>query len=200
VTAHHIRYEIDSDGIATLTIDRPEKRNAMTYAMLGAFIDKVAEAGADDKVRVLIVTGSGGGFCAGTDLADLASVPGETRGLRGTARESGKWWPLVDCPKPVIGAIDGLLLQNRVLLTAAAEGRLALAEGAMVKHLVTENAIAAVEKAIAATGNPGLSRHNPLQRHYRDVLCGRVHTPQADMVLTAAGKAAFASAAKREQR
>src|SRR5580693_9802066 len=107
MTAHHIRYEIDSDGIATLTIDRPEKRNAMTYAMLGAFIDKVAEAGADDKVRVLIVTGSGGGFCAGTDLADLASVPGETRGLRGTARESGKWWPLVDCPKPVIGAIDG---------------------------------------------------------------------------------------------
>jgi len=100
----------------------------------------------------------------------------------------------------LIGAIDGLLLQNRVLLTAAAEGRLALAEGAMVKHLVTENAIAAVEKAIAATGNPGLSRHNPLQRHYRDVLCGRVHTPQADMVLTAAGKAAFASAAKREQR
>lgn len=97
----------------------------------------------------------------------------------------------------LIGAIDGLLLQNRVMLTAAAEGRLPLAEAAMVKHLVTENAIAAVEKAIAATGNPGLSRHNPLQRHYRDVLCGRVHTPQADMVLSAAGKAAFASAAKR---
>ena len=98
----------------------------------------------------------------------------------------------------LIGAIDGLLLQNRVLLATAAEGRLPLAEAAMVKHLVTENAIAAVEKAIAATGNPGLSRHNPLQRHYRDVLCGRVHTPQADMVLTAAGKAAFASAAKRD--
>ena len=46
-----------------------------------------------------------------------------------------------------------------------------------------------VEKAIAASGNPGLSRHNPLQRHYRDVLCGRIHTPQADMVLTGAGKA-----------
>ena len=107
MTAHHIRYEVDSDGIATLTIDRPEKRNAMTYAMLGAFIDKIAEAGADDKVRVLIVTGSGGGFCAGTALADLASVPGEARGVRGAAHESGKWWPLVSCPKPVIGAIDG---------------------------------------------------------------------------------------------
>ena len=107
MTAHHIRYDVDSDGIATLTIDRAEKRNAMTYAMLGAFIGKVAEAGADDRVRVLIVTGSGGSFCAGTDLADLATIPGETRGVRGEAHESGKWWPLVACPKPVIGAIDG---------------------------------------------------------------------------------------------
>jgi enoyl-CoA hydratase len=107
MTAHHIRYEVDADGIATLTIDRPEKRNAMTYAMLGAFIDRVADAGADDKVRVLIVTGAGGGFCAGTDLADLATVPGETRGVRGAAHEGNKWWPLVACPKPVIGAIDG---------------------------------------------------------------------------------------------
>jgi alkylation response protein AidB-like acyl-CoA dehydrogenase len=96
----------------------------------------------------------------------------------------------------LVGSIDALLLQNRVLLDSAAEGRLPVAEAALVKHLVTENAIDAVEKAIAASGNPGLSRHNPLQRHYRNVLCGRIHTPQADVVLTGAGKAAFAAAAK----
>ena len=107
MTAHHIRYEVDSDGIATLTIDRAEKRNAMTYAMLNAFIETVAKAGADDAVRVLIVTGAGGSFCAGTDLADLATVPGDIRGVRGAAHEGGRWWPLVACPKPVIGAIDG---------------------------------------------------------------------------------------------
>jgi enoyl-CoA hydratase/carnithine racemase len=107
MTAHHIRYEVDGDGIATLTIDRAEKRNAMTYAMLNAFIEKVGEAGGDEKVRVLIVTGSGGSFCAGTDLADLATVPGETRGVRGGAHEGDRWWPLIKCPKPVIGAIDG---------------------------------------------------------------------------------------------
>jgi enoyl-CoA hydratase/carnithine racemase len=107
MTAHHICYEVDSDGIATLTIDRPEKRNAMTYAMLAAFTERVGEAGADDKVRVLIVTGSGGAFCAGTDLADLSTIPGETRGTRGRAEEGHKWWPLTLCPKPVIGAIDG---------------------------------------------------------------------------------------------
>ena len=107
MTEHHIRYEIDGDGIATLTIDRPEKRNAMTYAMLRAFTERVGEAGTDDKVRVLVVTGSGGAFCAGTDLADLSSVPGESRGTRGRADEGHKWWPLTLCPKPVIGAIDG---------------------------------------------------------------------------------------------
>lgn len=96
----------------------------------------------------------------------------------------------------LVGSIDALLLQNRVLLDAAAEGRLPLSESSLVKHLVTENAIAAVEKAIAASGNPGLSRHNPLQRHYRDVLCGRIHTPQADVILTGAGKSAFAAAAR----
>lgn len=105
--------------------------------------------------------------------------------------------PLSTLPRfqELVGTIDGLLLQNRVLLDSAAQGRLGAAHGGLVKHLVTENAIAAVEKAIAATGNPGLSRHNPLQRHYRDVLCGRIHTPQADVVLSAAGKAAFAKIA-----
>jgi alkylation response protein AidB-like acyl-CoA dehydrogenase len=103
--------------------------------------------------------------------------------------------PLSTLPRfqELVGAIDGLLLQNRVLLDAAAKGRLTPDQGGLVKYLVTENAIAAVEKAVAAAGNPGLSRHNDLQRHYRDVLCGRVHTPQADVALAGAGKTAFAA-------
>ncbi|MGE6698767.1 enoyl-CoA hydratase/isomerase family protein [Hyphomonas sp. NPDC076900] len=107
MTAHHIKLAKEEDGIAILTIDRPEKRGAMTFAMLYAFIEKVREVSADDAVRVLIVTGSGGSFCAGTDLADLSTKPGETRGVRGEAHEGDVWWPLVSCPKPVIGAIDG---------------------------------------------------------------------------------------------
>lgn len=107
MTAHHIKLTKEDDGIAILTIDRPEKRGAMTFAMLYAFIEKVREVSADDDIRVLIVTGSGGSFCAGTDLADLSTKPGETRGVRGEAHEGDVWWPLTSCPKPVIGAIDG---------------------------------------------------------------------------------------------
>jgi len=103
--------------------------------------------------------------------------------------------PLASLPRfqEIVGGIDALLLQNRTLLDAAARGDLAASDAGLVKHSITENAIAAVEKAIAASGNPGLSRHNALQRHYRDVLCGRVHTPQSDAILTGAGKAAFAA-------
>ncbi len=96
-----------ADGIGQITINRAEKRNAMSFAMLGEFIATIKAAGEDPDTRVLIVTGVPGAFCAGTDLSDLASVPGAERGLRGSAEERDRWWPLVECPKPVIGAIDG---------------------------------------------------------------------------------------------
>ncbi len=102
----HILYKL-LDGVATITIDRPEKKNAMTYAMLGEFIETVNAAGADPAVRVIIVTGRPGAFCAGTDLADLATIPGEVRGLRGDHSAHDVWWPLLQCPQPTICAIDG---------------------------------------------------------------------------------------------
>jgi len=91
-----------------------------------------------------------------------------------------------------IGHIDTLLFANRSLLDAAAEGHTPASNAAQLKYLVTGNAIRAVELAIEASGNPGLSRNNPLQRHYRDVLCSRVHTPQNDAILQGVGKAVFA--------
>jgi len=97
-----------------------------------------------------------------------------------------------------VGHIDTLLFANRSLLDAAAEGRTPAAHAAQLKYLVTGNAIRAVELAIEAAGNPGLSRHSPLQRHYRDVLCSRVHTPQNDAVLQGVGKAVFAQRQKKD--
>ncbi len=62
-----------------------------------------------------------------------------------------------------------------------------------MKSAVTNAAIDAVGKAVALIGNPGLTRTNPLERHYRNVLCGRVHTPQDDAVHAAAGRALLSS-------
>jgi alkylation response protein AidB-like acyl-CoA dehydrogenase len=61
-----------------------------------------------------------------------------------------------------------------------------------VKTVVADNAIAAVEQAVALCGNHALTRTNPLERHLRDVLCARIHSPQADSALVAAGRAALA--------
>jgi len=68
-------------------------------------------------------------------------------------------------------------------------------DSGFVKLTVTEAAIDIVQRAAALSGNAGLSRGNPLERHLRDVLCARIHWPQADAVLTAAGKAALGTTA-----
>lgn len=94
----------------------------------------------------------------------------------------------------VLGRIDTLLFANRTLLDSAAAGRVDTRHAGQIKHLVSSNAISAVELAIEAAGNPGLSRRNPLERHYRDVLCSRIHTPQDDVVLGQVGRAALAQA------
>ncbi|MFN0030233.1 MAG: acyl-CoA dehydrogenase family protein [Acidimicrobiales bacterium] len=69
----------------------------------------------------------------------------------------------------------------------------ALADAAMVKWTVTNAAIASVSEAVALVGNPGLSRNNDLERHLRNVLCSRIHTPQDDTILAGAGRSALAA-------
>ncbi len=120
----HIVYERQG-RIGTITIDRPEKKNAMTFAMLADFTEMVGEAGADPAISVLIVTGVPGSFCAGTDLSDLSSIPGDERGLRGTAEETDKWWPLVQCAKPTICAIDGPAIGMGAEFTSQCDVRIA---------------------------------------------------------------------------
>jgi len=103
----HIRYEV-SDRVATVTIDRPEKRNAMTYAILAEFHEAIRRAGTDESVGAVVLTGAGGAFCAGTDLADLAETPEDQRSGRGRDQPAARVpWPIVACPKPVVAAVDG---------------------------------------------------------------------------------------------
>ena len=95
-----------------------------------------------------------------------------------------------------VGEVEELLAINRRLIASAArdidEGRgVSQSEAGLIKVVTTENAILAVEKALKLTGNHGVSRSNPLERHHRDVLCGRIHSPQEDTVRTGAGKLAL---------
>ncbi len=94
------------------------------------------------------------------------------------------------------GEIEALLQVNRTLIRDAATRHDAgdppsAVEVNNIKYLTTTNAIRAVEIGLELTGNPGISRKNPLERHYRDVLCSRIHSPQTDTILIAAGRAAL---------
>ena len=94
------------------------------------------------------------------------------------------------------GEIETLLQVNRTLIRdAAARHDAGTTPGAVevnnIKYVATANAIRAVEIGLELTGNPGISRKNPLERHYRDVLCSRIHSPQTDTILIAAGRAAL---------
>ena len=95
-----------------------------------------------------------------------------------------------------VGEIEALLYANeRLIYGLAAEidgGAPAGQQAALVKYLATNNAVRAVDIALSLVGNPGLSRTHPLERHHRDVLCSRIHSPQDDMVLLTTGQLALA--------
>ncbi len=95
--------------------------------------------------------------------------------------------------RSVAGEIDLLVVQAETLLHGAllrveAGEESILPELSAVKVAIARSVIAAAQTAVAALGNPGLSRHHPLERHLRDVLCIRVHPPQEDTVLLAGGR------------
>src|SRR5205085_1264850 len=62
------------DGVAVLTLNRPDRLNAWTQALENRYFDLLEESAADDEVRVILVTGAGRGFCAGADMEDLQTI------------------------------------------------------------------------------------------------------------------------------
>jgi enoyl-CoA hydratase/carnithine racemase len=97
-----ILYEVD-DGVALMTLNRPEKLNAMTALMGAEMGDAMAEADADDAVRAVVMTGAGRAFCAG---ADLGSGSGFAAGWGDVERKYRRMLPM-EVRKPVIAAVNG---------------------------------------------------------------------------------------------
>ena len=92
-----------SDGVAVLTLNRPQRLNAWTDEMQELYFDLLASAGADPEVRAIVVTGAGRGFCAG---ADMESLQGLEVSAEMFASRRPQRFPL-SVPKPIIAAING---------------------------------------------------------------------------------------------
>ena len=69
----------DADGVAWLTLNRPEARNALSVGLMAALDAALAEAGDDPAVHVVVIAGSGPAFCAGHDLRELRANPNAPR-------------------------------------------------------------------------------------------------------------------------
>lgn len=153
------------DGVACVTLNRPDKRNAIDREMGGALDEAFAHLAEDASVRVVVLGAAGPAFCAGADLkdarpADVASV------LRGSARRITA--PLDDFPKPVIAAVNGPAYGGGCELVLAADMRIAstaasfclpeLRIGTLPGSGGTQRLVAAVGSAVAAkmlfTGEP----------------------------------------------
>jgi enoyl-CoA hydratase/carnithine racemase len=123
-----IRCAVD-EGVATLTLDRPGKLNAVTPAMLDELMRALDAVDADDGVRAVVVTGAGRAFCAGADLsAGARTFDREARGDRsGPHRDGGGLVTLrlFDLKKPVIAAINGPAVGFGITMTLPMDVRIA---------------------------------------------------------------------------
>jgi enoyl-CoA hydratase/carnithine racemase len=94
------------DGVAVLTLNRPERLNAWTGEMERAYFAALDECAASDEVRVIVVTGAGRGFCAGADMQDLQALGDGSRPASLPHDARPQTYPLT-IPKPIIAAING---------------------------------------------------------------------------------------------
>lgn len=98
----------DADGVRLLTLNRPAQLNAFNQAMCGAVIDVLRAAAADDAVHVVVLTGAGRAFSAGTDLHELAG----SGDFRGSSDDPLRFERMIDelaaFPKPLVCAVNGV--------------------------------------------------------------------------------------------
>ncbi len=123
-----VLYEV-ADGVATVTLNRPERLNSMTAELLAEAVEALEEAAGDDTVRVVVFTGAGRGFCAGADLTarnilGTGNVDARIGVLQGYERSAQL---LHEMPKVTIAAVNGAAAGAGFAWACAADLRVAAA-------------------------------------------------------------------------
>jgi enoyl-CoA hydratase/carnithine racemase len=121
-----IEVAVDGNGIAVVTLNRPQKRNAVSLDMWLALGDIFTDLGARDDARVVILTGAGGNFCAGADISEFPDVRFDVESGR-AYEQAGEVATLAirDCRKPTIAAISGYAIGGGCGLALSCDFRVA---------------------------------------------------------------------------
>lgn len=123
----HLRLTV-ADGVATVTLARPEKLNALTFGAYADLRDLLAELARERSVRALVLAGEGRGFCSGGDVDDIigATLSMNTAELLDFNRMTGQVVRAIrECPFPVIAALHGVAAGAGAVLALAADFRIA---------------------------------------------------------------------------
>ena len=114
----------DGDGVARLTLNRPDKKNALSIALRDAVSDALADLAGDDRLKVLVVTGAGDTFCAGFDLKEFAV---DEPGFQDRLWESSDRFhhAVLRFPLPIVAAVNGAALAGGLDLAVMCDLRVA---------------------------------------------------------------------------
>jgi methylglutaconyl-CoA hydratase len=113
-----------AEGVLTVTLNRPEKRNAMNQAMVSGLVEALSDAAADGSVHVILIRGAGSDFCAGADLEAMRRIAGEADPVANLADAQGLGSLLVLMrrhSKPIIAAVHGHALAGGAGLATACD-------------------------------------------------------------------------------
>jgi enoyl-CoA hydratase/carnithine racemase len=124
--ARHVRFEIDGK-VATLTLDRPEKKNPLTFESYAEIVDLFRAAARDKGVKAIVVTGAGGNFSSGGDVFEIIGplIERDTAGLLDFTRMTGEVVKAMRaCPQPIVAAIDGVCAGAGAAIAMAADIRI----------------------------------------------------------------------------
>ncbi len=138
-------------GIVTLTLNRPDRLNALTFAVYEELTATFATLGAEPKVRAIVLTGAGKAFCSGGDVHDIigALVDRDFRGLLDFTRLTcALVLAMRRCPRPIVAALNGTVAGAGAVIAAAADVRIG-ARSAKVAFLFTKVGLSGADMGAA---------------------------------------------------
>jgi enoyl-CoA hydratase/carnithine racemase len=131
--SQHFRWQVDG-RVATITLDRPERRNPLTFESYAELTETFRSLVSAREIRAVVLTGSGGHFCSGGDVHEIIGPlvamreKGDTEGLRRFTRMTGDLVKAMRaCPQPIVAAVDGTCAGAGAILAMASDLRLGTA-------------------------------------------------------------------------
>jgi enoyl-CoA hydratase/carnithine racemase len=146
----HFAFEV-TDGVGTVTFQRPDKLNALTFDVYADLRDLLAELPHREDVRVLVITGEGRGFCSGGDVNEIIGelLKMDPRGLLDFTRMTGSVVQRMrECPVPIVAAVNGVAAGAGAVIALAADFRL-VARSATFAFLFTQVGLAGADMGSA---------------------------------------------------